>query len=235
MRLSNKEEKLIKLIRDTDIDLIGELRTAFYDSANKENLLSLKKIISIFTSRTEFNLNELTNMNFISKEKAEYLITSLKANKNIIITGEPGIGKTTLLNSIIDFQENATIMLFDKETKEIVTNKEKTNRNLIICKEKSLDMTDVMNLARCDSDSRLVFNEISNANDGLIVLYALNMGVSILGTVQCGENWRKYFIESFSGKTRDYAEESLKDIKLIQVSISRDSDGKRVISNIEEI
>ncbi|AJD29280.1 type II/IV secretion system protein E [Clostridium sporogenes] len=165
---------------------------------------------------SNIDLNALINMKCLSKEEADYLAKSMRENKNIIITGRIGVGKTTLLNSLLDYQDNVNIMTFER------------------VKELNLSKIAVPNDSK---DSRLIINEIQNCDDGLGLLYALNMGSSVLGTIYSKGNWHEYFLDLFDGNDnmKKYAEETLSKNKFIQVNISINSDGKRIVDKIQEV
>ncbi|MBD5639890.1 Flp pilus assembly complex ATPase component TadA [Clostridium botulinum] len=163
---------------------------------------------------SNIDLNALMDMKCLSKEEADYLAKSMRGNKNIIITGRIGIGKTTLLNSLLDYQDNVNIMTFER------------------VKELNLSEIAVPNDSK---NSRLIINEIQNSDDGLRLLSALNMGSSVLGTIYSKGNWHKYFLDLFSGNMKKYAEETLNKNKFIQVNISINSDGKRIVDKIQEV
>lgn len=114
------------------------------------------------------NDKETRLINFIRRTNFELLLTELrtaftnsvnKANylnlKNIIVTGRIGVGKTTSLNSLLDYQENAKIMIFE-QVKELNLNEEILNRNIVTCQEsESISMKDISVLNDAEN-SRLV-------------------------------------------------------------------------------
>lgn len=234
MRLNDKETKLINFIRHTNPELLlSELRNAFSNSVNKANYLNLKRIISILEDRKVFELKILVDMEFISKEEAEYLVKCMKENKNIIITGGFSVGKTTLLNSLLEYQEQHVMMIFER-VKQLILDKEILNKNIITYKEsESISLKDLSVLDTVNS--RLVIEEIQNCDDGLGLLYALNIGSSVLGTIYSKGNWREDFLNLFNDNMKKYAEETLNQNKFIQVNISINSDGNRIVNKIEEM
>lgn len=173
-------------------------------------------------------------MEFLSKDEADYLVRCMNENRNIIITGGVSVGKTTLLNSLLGYQEDGMIMVCER-VKELDLDEEIFNREIITSQEsESISMKDI-SILNDFKNSRLVIGEIINCDDGLGLLSALNMRSSILGTTQSEGNWRENFLNLFNGNMKKYAEETLNKNKFIQVSIVKDSNGKRVVKKIEEI
>lgn len=235
MRLNNKEVRLIDFIRYASPELLTELRNAFSNSTNKSNCLNLKRIISILENRPVFDLDFLIDIKVLFKEEADYLVKSMRENKNIIITSSrSGSGKTTLFNSLLNCQEDATMLIFERE-KELNLSEEALKRNVITFQQsESISMKDIAILNGSES-SALVIGDIQNCDDGLGLLSALNMGSSVLGTMQSKGNLREDLLDLFEGNMKKYAEETLNKNKFIHVNVSLNDDRKRVVTKIEEV
>lgn len=238
MRLNYKETKLVKFIRDISSEsLLEELRNVFNElergnkneNKNRNSYSNLKNLIPILVDRKILDLDTLINTNFISREEANYLIKSIRENKNIIITGNINSGKTTLLNSLLKYQKDARILV-SEQIEEL-----ELSENILTCENpSSLNMKDIAMLNQC-KNSRLVIGEIQNCNDGLGLLSALNIGSSVLGTFYSQENWRKDFLNLFDGNMREYAENMLNKNKFIRINVCRKGkDNKRMVDKIEK-
>ena len=130
VRVTEKEERLLNYIRRSGSRLVSEINSAFTELPNKEGYLTMKGLGSIIEDRCFMNLETLIDMKFISEEKAEALVTALQKNKNIIIVGQTGVGKTTLLNALLEYQTDVRMLALEKIPEIFVSETQKDNEEL---------------------------------------------------------------------------------------------------------
>lgn len=131
----------IEIIRDRPI-VSGEL---FYDGSRFEALLPPLVKAPIFSIRKHNSLNlsldELKNKGFMSSYYLEILKKAVLEHKTILISGQTGCGKTTLINALLNhiknINKNERVITLE-DTRELALNLENsvslvTNENTSLC------------------------------------------------------------------------------------------------------
>jgi len=229
MRLNETEARLINYLRNIDVKaLVNELR-------NSTTLMlpgkHVKDLVSILGKET-ITLQTLLSSEFMTNEQLDYLIECIRKNKNIIITGESNTGKTTLLNTLIDFIYDRNILIYDR-LGEIIVDEDFCTRNRVIFRnEESLSMADIAHY-NDNGNKLLIISETDRISDLIAMAVAINSGYSVIGTSYLkGENWKEGLIND---RVNYRILNSLVEYKFIQVNLVRNEGGKRYINKIEEI
>lgn len=235
MRLNEKEVKLINFLREDNIELLlSELRSTLNNSPNKRNFKTQKRLINIFEERKSITLDSLIDMKFISRSQADYLIECVTDNKNILITGSIGVGKTTLLSALIDYISTDRVMVLE-EYPEICISEKSLNKTIIHSKNtEHITMKDISTILEMNI-KRFIRSEIKSSDDILGVFSVLKNDCSVLGTAYCSSgNWREQFLTFFTDDTKNQIEKMMSNYKFVQVDVIIDSKGKRIVSDIKE-
>ncbi|MCH4236468.1 MAG: Flp pilus assembly complex ATPase component TadA [Clostridium tyrobutyricum] len=99
----------------------------------KDAILRIDIVISPITSlgpqveirrlpKKKKTFEDLINDNMLNEEIKNYLITAVKAGLNIVWTGRGGSGKTTLMNTSLDYIPDEDVQLIIQESEELFTN-----------------------------------------------------------------------------------------------------------------
>lgn len=125
--------------------------------------------------KQKLTLENLVEIKMLTKNEAEYLTECVKMKKNIIISGETGCGKTTLLNALIDkIPLSERILVIEEGTREI--NSQNPNSVYITVNNNHFTGQDaVMSALRMNPD-RIIYGEIRDGKATLNMLKALNTG-----------------------------------------------------------
>ena len=233
MRLNETEAEIIELIRNIGADLVlSDLNNCYNDSPQKEQYFILKRMIAILGAKKIFDMDALISTGFITKEQSDYIIKSMKENKNIVITGDNGSGKSTLLNALLEYQKDVQFIIYER-IRELNLSDDVLSNDTVICQEAdSISMKDIVML---NDKTRLVMGEITASDDGLGLVGALKMGCSVLTTMCCTENCYEYFLSLFSQNTKQYAKEMFNKTRFIHVKLDYDVvTGSRKVAKIQE-
>lgn len=201
-------------------------------------VLSIKK-----APQNVHNLNGLLKQKFLSKEMSDILSLAVKAKLNIIISGQTGVGKTTLLNALASEIPQAERIITVEDSAELML--QRSNSVRFEARGVSTQMPEI-------STKDLVLNALRMRPDRIIIgqcqgsetfdmLQAINSGTEgFLTTVFANSaNDTILRLESMSTCPEAEKEKSIKAqiasaINLI-VYVARLQDGSRKITSISEI
>lgn len=212
VRLNQAEQKLIEFVRKVSPQILSQqLKSAFENSDNKNQLSGIKLLSSILENREPYNIDDLLSFGFISPEQLSDLKKALMENKNIIITGKAGIGKSTLLTVLVELlkAENKDFIYFD-ETELVDMNR----------------LTDLL----YDKDKRLIVDEVKNISELMAIIYSLQLKNPILTTMVTNGDLKESIKLISEGKIV-----SLNDTEFINVEIFMDDEINKSIKNITTI
>lgn len=209
VRLNQAEQKLIEFVRKVSPQILSQqLKSAFENSDNKNQLSGIKLLSSILENREPYNIDDLLSFGFISPEQLSDLKKALMENKNIIITGKAGIGKSTLLTVLVELlkTENKDFIYFD-ETELVDMNR----------------LTDLL----YDKDKRLIVDEVKNISELMAIIYSLQLKNPILTTMVTNGDLKESIKLISEGKI-----ETLNNTEFINIEIFMDEEIKKYIKNI---
>lgn len=163
------------------------------------------------------------------------ILKALYENKNIIITGQVAVGKSTLMNIILNLLEEKDLLLINNGLNQFnLTESYKSSNNITIL-SKNISIEDISN-PNYDR-SLFVVDEIYNRTSMLSLLTALNTGKQVFTTTMTGfkdTDIRKVLIDRIGDNMKDYAKTTLNAHKFVIVNVVC-NDGKRYVDKIEEI
>lgn len=209
--LINSEKGLSELTSIESIDMNIDI---IKDSSPTEDMcLHLK--------RRELTLKELLDTGFITQEQLDILINAFKEDKNIIIRGVLGCGKTTLLRALInEFKELASIPV------ERVTNTLLGKFNVVdyvILKDQS------ETLGKDEQPfEKIIFGEV-NAYCMDSFFQQLNVGKHIVTTDIYIESEEEK-VKRGNKKLNDYEKDTREKYPFVEVKISRVNEERKIES-----
>ncbi|MFJ8531111.1 ATPase, T2SS/T4P/T4SS family [Bacillus sp. NPDC094106] len=236
MRLNKQEQRLIEMLRKQGSKTLSNILRTFLHSkvskyvVNNENFLkelsTAKWILSILENKV-FSLESLREDGCISDVQMGEIKKAIQQNKNILITGHVGAGKTTILKALFEYQlrlfpERKLVVMEDFP--EIYHDSNYNQDNIIFRNNGDLSIKDLCFLQDSKEPTRLIIGEVMDDSDFLAILSGLQVGSSILTTLQ-GEDWKRCV-----GKQQDMLFQT--NFVVIQVSINEA--GKRTIKIVED-
>ncbi|WP_144536992.1 ATPase, T2SS/T4P/T4SS family [Bacillus thuringiensis] len=250
MRLDKKEQRLIELFRQEGMEPLTSLlemvlnNEGTYDKERMKNeeyvkVLRTGKWMRSLLKNEKFLLEDFESCGYLSSEKRKKIEQAIQENKNIIITGSVGVGKTVLLNALMKYQLDRF-----PERKSVIVER---------CPEISLDIDcDETILIRDDGDfsmkslrflqdsnepSKLTIGELLTDEDFLSLVAGLQGGSSVSTTLQCGEGeeLKKRILSRLKWMNNTEKQiEALHGTSFLEVHMSMDSEGQRII-DIKEV
>jgi len=212
MRLSLKEEKLIRFIRTTPSTLATQLNTLIENNTQDVDCREAKKLISILNNSFTADLELLISQGFISQTLVENTLKAISENKNVVITGMPGVGKTTLTKAIISQFLNEFPFLVVNRTSEYDEFNKVLNRGAI-----SFEDLDLLSRLK---DGKIVFDELSSSKDFIEVLTALSIGIPFI-LICHNVNWRENFLQQLPTALRSLAQNLINKEEFVEIAIRR--------------
>lgn len=197
----------------------------------------IKKAKEINSSSNEELIRLYKNMKF-----GDFLKMSVEERKNIIFTGDTGVGKTTFARTFINYIPPQERLISIEDTKEIIFKKHRNSINLYYPDtakpSDSLNPESILNACLRLFPSRILMTEIRN-KAGAIYLNALRSGHSGSITSMHAETVKMAFrrlIDMYKSGTNlpdSVAEDEVKSLIDIIVCIRREKNSnKRYISDI---
>lgn len=236
MRVTKREENLLLFLRNNDLEKITkQLRDVFMYASHNIEASYLKSLISILSFNELLDIELLLKNEFITIEQITTILKALYENKNIIITGRVAVGKTTLMNIILNLIEKKDIVLINNRVNEFkITDNCKSSNNITMLSE-NISIEDISNP---NYDRSIFFiDEICNRTNMLSLFTALNTGKQVFTTTIADfkeTDIRKVLIDRISDNMKDYAKTTLNTHKFVIVNVVC-NDGKRYVDKIEEI
>ncbi|WCF11745.1 hypothetical protein NDS46_30845 (plasmid) [Paenibacillus thiaminolyticus] len=219
MRLSYEEQAILSIFRDSisKEKLLNEMLAV--NQSGKEYCPTIKKLLYILKREPYSDLEYLIETGFIDQEKANVLKKAIEENKNILIVGNLGVGKTVLLQALMSFQlemyPHIKTAVLDQQKELKLCPKDEA---VIFEKGNSLSMATIANLLQHPNEKKLILGEVITSSDTMASQIALDNGCSLLMTTS-------YRPEKYS--------EIIKNYKCFIVKINRHLDRSFVESIIE--
>lgn len=236
MRVTKREEELLLFFRNNDIqEITKQLKNVFMYSANDIKAPYLKDLIAIIGFNEALDIELLLKNKFITMEQLTTILNAIYENKNIIITGKVGVGKTVLMNVILNLLDKKNLLLMYTGSNEFNLTETCKNSNDISILSKNISMEDISNPNY--NNSLFVIDEISNRTNMLTLLTALNTGKQIFTTAPyyCGkDNIKDVLIDRLKDDFSDYVKNTLNSNKFVVINVEY-NDNNRYVSKIEEI
>ena len=198
MRLNQLEQEVVSLLRQNKEHLSKELNHLLLGQKGSY-FQETQKLKNIIESKNLQDLESLLSINFMTDYQMNLIVDALEMNKNILVTGSCGVGKTTLLRALMDFRfkhyQDDRVIVVDK-TKEL--QKDVQDREMVIYKEAdSLKFSDFRH--HLGSKPQIVLSEINNEEDMYSMIFAIDTGMSVVATIKAEDCLNR--LNSLSGGT----------------------------------
>lgn len=231
IRLTNDEKRLIDYIRLIGQERItSEMRHILRDVKIP---LYLNNIVKILETDNFRSMDRLIEDGFIKNEEVDLLINAIIQNKSIIIIGQTGVGKTTLLEALLEHYMGENITILERYKSFEISKNVEENNSVVIKNRESLEISDVM----CsDKQDLLIFDETATLDYKIGLLTALTLGSKVLAAIHGNENWKDSWMQLFSRnvKMKEYMTSIINSSNVVFVYIGQDSQRKRKVLNITE-
>lgn len=231
MRVNKREEELLMYLRENNLEEISqELYSIYRHCYQTFESKYLKDISRILAFDELLGIDYLIESGFISEEQLELIVNYIKEKRNIILTGHCGVGKTVLMNILLNLVNGMNLTLIENNKGAFNLTDDFFNDNDVSIVSKDLTMNDFLN------KNTKVFNEISSKSDALSLITALNLNNSIFTTIcfDFKDDLRERLALFFDNEIRENTMETLNRNKFIVVNISM-KDRKRIVESIKEI
>lgn len=247
MRLDTKEQGLIELLRKEGVGPLTRLLEMALNNPDTYNdermkneeyvkmLRNGKWIRSILKNET-FSLESLDSCDYLLSVQIEEIKKAIQENKNIVITGTTGVGKTVLLNALLKYQleefpERKSVVI--ENYPEISPNIDVENKKVLIQDNGDFSMRSLRFLQDSNEPSRLIVGELMADEDFLAVTWGLQSGSSILTT--SARNFGLRLLNHLRGMPNTEKQiETLYGMSFLEIHVSMDSEGQRIIDIKEE-
>ncbi|WP_242299118.1 ATPase, T2SS/T4P/T4SS family [Bacillus cereus group sp. BfR-BA-01382] len=242
MRLDTKEQGLIELLRKEGVEPLTRLLEMALDNPdtyndermkNEEYVKTLRNgkwIRSILKNET-FSLENIDSCDYLLSVQIEEIKKAIHENKNIVITGTTGVGKTVLLNALLKYQlerfpERKSVVI--ENHPEISPNIDFENKNLLIRDDGDFSMRSLRFLQDSNEPSRLIIGELMADEDFLAVTSGLQGGSSILTT--SARNFGLRMLNRLKAMPNTEKQiEMLYEVNFLIIDISIGLEGQRIV------
>lgn len=191
-------DNLQSFIRILQAKLGGEInadnaRATFYDSERNLRIVCVIEpvalngpsiVIRIHRGDNNFTVNDLVELNTLSKEQAMYLIMQLKLNRNVYITGIGASGKTTVMRALLDSLEPERRIMTMEEDAELHLKKSNVLAYLVKRNERGqvVGMREFLDVGIKSSIDTFVFGE-NSGEEAFVLISAGYSGHQIVSTL----------------------------------------------------
>lgn len=183
IRVNKVEEDVISFIRDDKNEILRfQLKCLLGAEANNEKYDKVSELISGLDCFLPMDMNYYQYSGFMNEEVFQTLLEAVQLNKNIIIEGKAGVGKTVLMKALLD----SDICSFPKKRFSIIDNyhefdaKFKMYDNVNIFD--NLTMSELAMLFK--TPSRVIIGESGSIENIMSLFSVLGTNSSVLTSVQ---------------------------------------------------
>lgn len=183
IRVTKVEEDVISFIRDDKNEILRfQLKCLLEAEINKEKYDKVSELISELDWFLPMDMNYYQYSGFMNEEVFQTLLEAVQLNKNIIIEGEAGVGKTVLMKALLDSDicsfPKKRFCIIDRYHEFDVKFKMYDNVNIFDC----LTMSELARLSK--TPSRVIIGESGGLENFLSLFSVLETNSSVLTSVQ---------------------------------------------------
>lgn len=176
MRVNSSEKKLINVLReDTNVDVIKEFIECTRDSNLEDNII-YSSILEYINSKYLLNFKTLDTLiadGVLTDEQSDYLLTSIRSGKSVVIEGGYKVGKNMLLTALLYSLEDFRTLV-KKETAELYNYNDTMYNSIINALKKPVDL--------------FIVPELVVIEDVQAILTNMVLGVPFITTTQLNQN-----------------------------------------------
>jgi Cdc6-like AAA superfamily ATPase len=230
MRVNDNEKRIIEFLRENKSDTI--LNTELIELRSKSSNLKVKELLSILNySKRLTDIKELISLGFLSDKDAKYLISCMNDNKNIVITGKIGSGKTTLANALLSAcKEQEKIILLENNVELICNDKMRK------IKSDNISLNKILDEALEKSPNRIVIDDLRFSSEifGIAILLS-NKNCCSLCTASTMSDFFSFAFSIVNNDIKRIIEELFREKEFIQVKLTVDYNHNKKIESIQTI
>ena len=127
-----------------------------------------------------FTMQEFVEMETITEEQRDFLLDAIAQDKNILVAGATGSGKTTLARTLINQINDNDRLIIIQDTHEIISDIQ--NKNYLFTYE-SFTLQDAVRLSLRKNPDKIIVGEIRSGDVAVEVISAFSSGHSGISTV----------------------------------------------------
>lgn len=198
-------------------DILRFSLTSSLINTNEKPVLLVRKI-----PKQKRTLEDLIQLNFITREQAEYLKERWKNGHGILVCGPNGSGKTTLINAILEEtpHDKSAVVIQESEELYCKDHPEMIFRKVIPQKKGSTvsySLKDIAKLALMESFDIMVIGEIKGdeAADLSYATYTGSQAMTSVHSISASEGYEKlidYSLDAHPERSKEHFAKQLKSL-----------------------